>query len=194
MCIHTWIGLFDCGVDVFTGLGTLLQQALENLGSAARDVAISAIISAGTAIYMLYWLNVIAASFSQYSLGGYLLTLAVYAGSIGAAIGGFYLCQDAWLSKALLYGVGFTLLGLIIGAFWSDPQARIFPSVLRQQLIGGDPVMIGVKLIVNSLLATAMTASNLLAANVIFKNPLMWPFAIVTFLLALSAIYLGTRK
>jgi hypothetical protein len=94
------------------------------------------------------------------------------------------LIQDVWLSKALLYGVEFTLLGLTMAAFWNDLQARIFPTILKQQVIGGDPVTTAVKFVVNAFLNTVATASYMLAASIIFKNPLMWPFAIITFGLA----------
>jgi hypothetical protein len=134
-------------------------------------------------------------SLTEFTLVGYFSTLAYYTLSIlGLVVSSNYLVQNVWLSKALLYGIGFTLLGLILGAFWNDPQAQIFPTWLRQQFIGGDPVLNGAKYIVNSFLTGAATASSLLSASIIFKNPLMWPFAIATFALGAIAIYAGIKR
>jgi cellulose synthase/poly-beta-1,6-N-acetylglucosamine synthase-like glycosyltransferase len=83
---------------------------------------------------------------------------------------------------------------MILGAFWNDPQARVFPSWLKQQIVGGDPVMNGAKSIINFYLASVATISCLLSASIIFKNPLMWPFAIATIALGAFAIYEGTQR
>jgi predicted membrane protein len=36
--------------------------------------------------------------------------------------------------------------------------------------------------------------SKVLAANILFEDPFMWPFAIATFVLAVLAIYLGSVR
>lgn len=195
MVTQIWGGFLACGVDNSTGLGTLLLEALKDLSSAAIDIAVSAIVSVITTVYILYWSSIILASFLVFTVGAYLGTLAYYCLSLtGLIAGSFYLVHDVWLSKALLYGMGFALFGLILGAFWNDPQARIFSTWLRQQFIGGDPAMNGAKYIVNSFLTGAATASSLLSAGIIFKNTLMWPFAIATFIAGVAAIYAGTQR
>lgn len=194
MVIHSWIGLFSCGVDAFEGLVGLLESAMDGLNPAQAEVAISLVISVATTIITLFSLSMIAASLAQITFTGYIATWIAYTCALSLAILFAYCLADVGISRTVLYGIGFALLGLTVAGFWNDPQARIFPTILRQQLVGGDPIMTAVKFIVNSFVNTGITASYMLAASIIFKNPLMWPFAISTFGMALLAINLGRSR
>jgi hypothetical protein len=171
-----------------------LHKALEGLTATEIDVAVSAIIGVTAGVITLYWLNMIAAEVSELSLVGYGIQMFIYGALLSAPVLAALLLPNVWLSKALLYGIGFALLALTIGAFSNDPQARLFPSILRMQLPGADPITIAIRYIVNSFLTGAITASNMLLASIIMINPLMWPFAIITFAVAVMAIYLGSTR
>jgi hypothetical protein len=188
-----WVGIFGCGVENSSGLCHLLQKAFENLDDAARNVVYAAITSMMTSVYALFWFNAIAASLGTMTIGGYICHWLLYTSATLAEILLLRAIPDAGISKALLYGVGFALLGMTLVAFWNDPQARIFPSILEQQLTGEDPATIAAKSVLAFFL-TAIATINLLSASIIFSNPLMWPFAISTFALALFAIYLAQNR
>ncbi|MEM2995421.1 MAG: hypothetical protein QXI91_05350 [Candidatus Bathyarchaeia archaeon] len=188
-----WVGLFACGVDNASGLCNLLRKAFENLDDVTRDIVYAAVTSMMTSVYALFWFNAVAASLGTMTIGGYIATLALYTCVTSAFILGLYVYPDVKVSRALLYGVGFALLGMTLVAFWNDPQARIFPSILKQQLTGEDTATIAAKSVLTFFL-TAIATSNLLSASIIFSNPLMWPFAISTFALGLLAIYLAQNR
>jgi hypothetical protein len=188
-----WVGLFACGIDKCSGLCSLLQKAFENLDAAARDVAYSAIIAMLTSVYALIWFNAVAASLATITIGGYISELALYTALTLVTILGFQIIPDALLSKALLFGVGFALIGVLLTALWNDPQARIFPGILKQQLTGADPATSAAKCVLTVFLITVSTA-NLLSAAIIFGNPLMWPFALATLALGLYAIQLASNR
>jgi hypothetical protein len=82
----------------------------------------------------------------------------------------------------------------MLGSFFNDPQCKLFPLFLRQQL-GGDLVINTMKYIVNNfILMAGIEGMHLLAASLIMVNPLMWPFAVLTFLFGLMAIDLAQSK
>lgn len=192
--VQNWVGLFACGVDSYSGLLKPLQNAFQ-LTPIDIDVVTGAITAVITGISTLYWLNMIAASVAEFTLEGYLADLACYTVALMAPIWVAYSIPDATLSKAILYGICFTLVGLTMGAFWNDPQARLFPSILRLQLPGADPVTTSVKYVLNNcFLTTAITAANLLMASIVMINPLMWPFATITFAMALVALDLVNSR
>ena len=193
--IQNWVGLFACGVDSYLGLIYPLRKALEGLTAAEIDVAVGAITGVTAGVATLYWLNMIAAEVSELSIIDYFIEMIVYTTVLVTSVATAATLPNVWLSRALLYGIGFALPALTIGAFYNDPQGRFFPSMLRMQLPPpSDPVTIGIKLIVNSFLTGAITASNMFLASIVMLNPLMWPFAIITFAVAVWAIYLGSSR
>jgi hypothetical protein len=193
--VQNWVGLFACGVDSYLGLIFPLHKALENLTAAEIDIAVSAITSVTAGVTTLYWLNMIAAEVSELSLVDYFMEMIVYATLLLTSVLTAASLPNVWLSRALLYGIGFALLALTLGSFSNDPQARFFPSEIRLQLPPAtDPVTTGIKCIVNSFLIGAITASNMILASIVMLNPLMWPFAVITFAVAVMAIYLGSTR
>jgi len=196
--VQNWIGLFACGVDSYAGLTVPLVDAFQGLTDAEMNIAAGTISSVITGVGALFWLNAIYAdvlAINPFSLTAYGVLLLEYAAGLALAISAAEFTPYVWLSRAVLYGIGFALLALTIGAFFSyDPQARIFPSLIRMQLPGGDLVSTAAKGVLSSFLTCAFTASNMLAASIIMINPLMWPFAIITFAAAVTAIYLGSTR
>jgi hypothetical protein len=192
--VQAWAGFLACGIDSCLGLGRLLSKAFEGLVEAEINVLVGTIISSVTSVATLFVGTLIAATISQFTIGGYFATLALYfaSGSLALIVPEIIGVYDPITAKAILYGIGFALLGLLVGAIAQNFMVRSFPAVLRQEVVGGDPVLNGVKQILNSLLLIAMTAEFGLCACIFFINPLMWPFAAATGTLAVLAIYLAS--
>lgn len=53
----------------------------------------------------------------------------------------------------MLYGIGFTLLGLLIGAFSANTLVRSIPFVIQAEITAGDRVLLATKGIVNALIS-----------------------------------------
>jgi hypothetical protein len=190
MNVHYWIGLCGFGIDQYNGFGRLLQKAFENVPSESIDIVTSAIVSAITATTLLFVTNLIAASLTQITPAYLGVLLAYFFGGM-AALTIAYTLADVYTSKAILYGVGSTLLGLLIGTLSANTLIRSIPFVIQSEITGGDPVRIAVKSIINALIGAAIGS---LFINVLFISPLMIPFAAATLGLAAYAIYLGYIK
>jgi hypothetical protein len=88
------------------------------------------------------------------------------------------------------FGIGATLLSLIIGAYASNLFVRSVPYFIATEISGSDPVSVAAKGIVNPLVNNVLGITSA-ASQLIFLNPLMTPFTIATLGLAVSAFYLG---
>jgi len=192
MNVHTWIGLFDCGIDAYAGLGRLLQKGFENAPTDSFDLITSAFISSMAATTTLFVTSLTAATFTYWT-PAYWITLAAYVGVGAAIIGGFYALADVYTARAVLFGVGATLLGLLIGAYSANTLVKSIPFVITAELTGSDPVRVAIKSITNSLVNNYLGVTSA-ACQLVFRNPLMTPFTIATLGLAVSAIVLGFMK
>jgi hypothetical protein len=193
--VQTWAGLFGCGLDSYDGLTAPLQKGLVGMDTTQIAVATGMMTSVAASVIGLYMLNFIATTISQLSLGVSLgLILPLYLGAGIAIIAGTNFIPDRTISRAALFGIGFALLTLCVVGFVSWSFAGAFPTILKQQLTGSDPAITAARYLVTAILCTSLTASYVLAANILFEDPLMWPFAVATFILAVLAIYLGSIR
>jgi len=117
-----------------------------------------------------------------------------YAYSLGGitAIGATYALSDAHLSRAILYGIGATLLSLIIGAYALD-ILKSLPFFIIAELTGPPYFQLATKAIINTLVRNFLGVTSI-ALQTTFKNPLLIPFALATLGLAVLAIYLGSTR
>jgi len=191
MDVHSWIGIGGCGIDAYEGLGTLLLKGFENVPLDMVDIVRSAFISSITATTALFIASLIAATFTSVT-PSYALTLLLYTGGGLLAIGAANALPDARLSRAILYGIGATLLSLIIGAYAID-LLRDLPFVIIATLTGPPYIQLAAKAIVNRLVCNGLGVTSI-ALQLTFKNPLLIPFAVATLGLAALAIYLGWKR
>jgi len=190
---ENWVGLFAFGVDSVKGLVYILHEALAGFSAASIDIGMSALISTITTTATLYSVSLIATTISQLSIAGIIATLALYWSAGTSALISAYLIPDVLLSKTVLLGVGFALIGLLFGAFLADTMGQHLTSILKQETVGGDYVMNAVKSLVNTFANKLIGILTLVSAT-IFSNLIMWPFAVATFVLAVEAIYWGLTR
>jgi len=193
MDVHSWIGLGACGIDSYTGFGRLLEKGFENVPIDMVDVINSAFISSITATTTLFITSLIAATFTSIT-PAYILTLLAYSMGGAALLFGFYALANYYIARAVLFGVGITLLSLLIGVISANTLVRSIPFMVNTELSGTEPVRLAVKSLVNTLVNVYLGATSILG-KAIFTNPLILPFALATAGLAVWALYLGwTRR
>ena len=197
--IHSWVGLFACGIDSFTGIGRLLQKPFENSPESAFDLITSAFISSVATGVTLYATSLIAAQFTSYT-PSYWLTLSIYTLAGIMILGGLSLLPDAKLARAMLFGIGATLLSLVIGAYMPESLAFIsgsiksLPFFITTELSGSDPVRSAAKSLINPFVNKYLYMSSMTSWIVFRVNPLMNLFAVATLGLAVWALYLGYTR
>ncbi|MEM2889686.1 MAG: hypothetical protein QXR42_09505, partial [Candidatus Bathyarchaeia archaeon] len=192
MDIHSWIGFFACGIDTYAGLGRLLQKVFENAPENYFDVVRSAFISSMTATTTLFITSLIAATFTSWT-PAYWATWFLYLGLGFLMLWGFYNLMDIYTAKAALFGIGATLLSLLIGAYSANTLVKSIPYVIQAEVPGANPIDLAVKSLINPLVNNFLGVTSA-ACQLVFKNPLMIPFTIATLTLAVLAIYLGWIK
>jgi hypothetical protein len=190
MDVHEWIGLCGWGIDNSAGLGRLLQDPLLSLPPEVTSVVASNIIYAITVTAALYVTTQIAVTFTKWT-PAYIATLLLYLGAGLGILTGFFLIPDANIAKALLYGVGFALLAMLIGALSADAFTKLVHWTIQSEITGGEIVYTAVKGIINSFIGIAIASQFM---NLFFVDPLLIPFAIETAILAAYAIWLGSIK
>jgi len=190
--VHSWIGLGDCGIDAYAGLGRLVEKAFENVPLDMLDIVTSAFVSSITATTTLFIASWLLATFTSMT-PSYWLTLLAYSIGGGLALAAAYAWPEARLSKAILYGIGATLFSLIIGAYAIN-ILRDLPFFIIAELTGPPYIQLATKAIVNTLVRNYLGVTSI-ALQVTFKsNPLLIPFAVITLGLAALAIYLGWTR
>jgi hypothetical protein len=192
MDVHSWIGLGACGIDSYTGFGRLLEEGFENVPIDMVDVINSAFISSIAATTTLFITSLIAATFTSIT-PAYVLTLLAYSMGGAALLFGFYALANYYIARAVLFGVGATLLSLLIGVISTNTLVRSIPFMVRTELSGAEPVRLAVKSLVNTLVNNYLGATSIVS-KAIFANPLMIPFALATAGLAVWALYLGWAR
>jgi hypothetical protein len=192
MDVHSWIGLFACGIDSCAGMGRLLQQGFSNASQDEFGLIESAFISSMTATTTLFVTSLVAATFTCWTPGFWLVLVGYTLGGL-AALGMADSLLDVSTSKAILFGFGFTLISLLIGAYTANTLLKSIPFMVQAELTGADPASLAAKSIVNSLVNYALGATSI-ACQLVFRNPLMVPFAVATLALAALAIYLAWTR
>jgi len=191
MDVHSWIGIGGCGIDSYAGFGSLSEKVFENVPIDSVDVVTSAFISSIAATTTLFIASWLLATFTSMT-PSYWLSLGAYSLGGIVAIGAARALSDARLSRAILYGIGATLLSLIIGAYAIDLLSGL-PFVIIATLTGPPYIQLAAKAIVNALVRNGLGVASI-ALQVTFKNPLLIPFALATLGLAVLAIYLGSTR
>jgi len=199
MDVHSWIGLFSCGIDSLAGIGRLMQKPFMESPEFTFDVIRSAFISAMTVGVTLFVTSLIAATFTSFT-PTYGLTLLAYTLVGTGLLLGFYSLLDAQLARAMLFGIGATLFSLVIGAYmpaWLGPltgSAKSLAYFISTELSGSDPVRSAVKSLINPLMNSCLYMTSVTGYVAFRVNPLMNLFAVVTLGLAVLALYLGYIK
>jgi len=191
--VQNWAGLFACGVDSYEGLIAPLQTGFQNLSPDQINLASSTIVTVGTALATTWALNLALSSSLFWTGWGYALELALYSIAILAVIAGVNLYPDRGVAKTVLLGIGLALITLTVAGFANDPRMATFPVILRALIPPTDPAYAAEKYVINSFIINGLTTGSMFSAAVLFKNPLMWPFAIVTFVLGVVALYLASQ-
>jgi hypothetical protein len=167
------------------GLENPLFQIFAGVTAQQVDVLTSAAIASITTTAATFIGGYIATSATEWSLVGYLAALIVYQVGGLAALYYVYSFFDAYTARAALITAGFTLLALSTLGF--TKTIPIFVS----NIVGGDTVTAAVKCIVNSILGFAIMTTILRALG---ASVLKLPFYVITFVLGLTALYLGYTK
>ncbi len=167
------------------GIENPLFQIFAGVTPQQVDVLTSAAIASITTTAATFIGGYIATSVTEWSLVGYLAGLLAYGAGGFAALYSVYSFFDAYAARAALITAGFALLALSTLGF-----TKTIP-IFVPKIIGGDPVTAAVKCIVNSILGFAITTAIL---RVLGASVLKLPFYVITFVLGLTALYLGYTK
>jgi hypothetical protein len=205
MDVQYWIGLLGAGVDHFSGLGRLLEQPFDGIPAEMVDVVTSAMIRTIVATTVLHVASYIVTKFTVVLSPQYMLAVLLYlALGIGTIITSYYI-PNTYIAKAVLYGIGFTLLALLIGGICTHvlgaspsmvaasaiPFAKSLPYFIQAEITGGDPIQSAIKAITNSFITTAIASK---IKNVFFKDANSIPIMMITLTLAITAISLGSQR
>jgi hypothetical protein len=190
MDVHEWIGLCGWGIDQAAGLGRLLQDPFANIPPEVRGTIANNIIYAITVTAALYVTTQITITFTKLT-PGYWIALALYPIIGFILLTSFFLIPDANVARALLYGVGFALLSMLIGTLSLDVFTKLVQYTIYSEITGGDIVLTAVRGIINSFIGIVIASQFM---NLFFVDPFLILFAVETFALAAYAIWLGSIK
>jgi 5-hydroxyisourate hydrolase-like protein (transthyretin family) len=181
----TCTSLFGGWLENYNGLENPLYKIFEGVSSEQVEMLTSVAIASITTATATFIGGYIAIKATEWTLPAYLAALIVYGMVSAAAISILYYYLDAYIARAALITVGWTLLALSTLGF-----TRTIP-IFASRIMREDPVKASIKCIINTLLGVAISTAILKTLGV---SILTTPFYLITFALGLTALSLGYTK
>jgi len=188
---HGWIDFpLGIGVEEFAGFTNVFIKIYEAVPDEAISIYQSAVINSITTTIAAFATGATATFLSQ-GTPWYLAALGIYSVGMMGAIGGIDAFVEKNLAKSILYGMGASLIGFVIGLYCLDVVTNWHRGLTMSSLPGTPTIVAATKATINYFISFGIKASAVLGFGMNFLNI---PFSIVTACLGLLALSLAWLK